>query len=221
MAWRHICLLSVEQVQLAIGVLRRGALGTYTVAIPLRAPIVNVVLTFPVISGHRIATSRSNIPKVVNLTAEFTACLPTTGAVPLQKALTPSSLKICRIIAVIPEFRDPAPTLPASIILVFSASAGVTTRIDSAVPAAMPPSTVAVVALKLENVSSHSLLVENAKNRIEAFKALLLAKAVQPTYNPENPWVLTLERRREKEEGRGQALFSGSWRRVLRNSNGY
>lgn len=195
--------------------------GTYTVAIPLRAPIVNVVLTFPAISGHRIATSRSNIPKVVNLTAEFTACLPITGAVPLQKARTPSSLKICRIVADIAEFQDSAPTLPASIILVFSTSAGVTTRIDSAVPAAMPASSVAVVALKVENLSSHSLLLENAKKRIEAFKALLVAKEIQPTYNPEKPWVLILEWRREKEDGRGKMLFPGSWRRVLRNSKGY
>lgn len=200
---------------------RSGALSTYTVVIPLRAPIANVVLTLPENSGHCLATSPSSISKVVKRTAEFIACLPTTGAVPLQKTPAPSFFRICRIVLVIPEFPVSVLAFPASIILVFSASAGVTTRTDSATPAVIPDNSVVVVALKAPNVLSHSLLLENAKNLIEDFRALLLARAVQPAYSPGKPCVLIVERRREKEDGRVEIPLSGSWRLVLRSSKGY
>ena len=199
----------------------KDAVDTYTVATPLRAPIAKVVLILPADPGHCLATSLSKIPKVVNLTAELTPCLPITGAVPFQKAPTPSLFRICRISAVIPGLGAPDLTLPTSIILVFSASAGVTTRIDSATPAVIPARRVTVSVSRIPNVSSQSLLLENAKNRMEAFSALLLARAVQPAYNPEKPCVRTVERNKERDDGRAEMLLSGSWRRVLRSSKGY
>ncbi|KOS36543.1 hypothetical protein ACN38_g12708 [Penicillium nordicum] len=223
MASRRTYLLSVSQTQPVIGpeTVEGEALATHTVTIPLRAPITNVVPTVPAASDRRFATSPCSISNVVNLTPEFTACLPITGAVPLQNARMPSFSMISLAILAMPGSLNSAPRLLASIILVFRDSAGVTTRIDSAVPAVTPASIVAVFSLKISSDLNHSTLLENAKNLTDAFSALLVARAVHPAYSPEMPWVPIVERRREKDEGGEMTLPLGSWRRVLTSSKGY
>lgn len=193
--------------------------------IPLILPAVSAPQRLFSREGNQTDRRPRIIAKVEKRTAPLVACLRRTGVSPFHNPRTPSSFTHNRT-----PLRKPCRPESAAlcIILILTASPGVTTKMLSDISATSPLAMLthaargasAAVPARLSSwVRAHS----KVKKRIPGFKALEAARAPHPTYIPLTPCCWTVDRSTVRDPGRTSAppCFRCSCRRVFANSAGY
>lgn len=151
--------------------------NTHTVNTPLPAPAINVAVVPAIFSGQADLNLSLIALNVANLTAEFVACLQSTGVNPFHKLNTPSLLTTSETIL----GKDCLPRFPPEdaswITLVLRLSPGVTTKTLSVTPAQSPDVTFTIVVLvPLDRRVKYRFEVSKEKKRTPDFIALEAAR---------------------------------------------